>query len=150
MRRKVVIASGIFLALPGTAFAQESWTGGYLGAYAEANYATTEFEDLSCWTACTKPTLQGTAPVVGATAGFDVQASDALVIGLAGDIGTGKERSLSSASYGLPTNGTITWRSKIDFQASLRARIGVTAGNSLIYVTGRNGFRQGSVRGRGT
>ena len=136
MHKLKVVAFGVALFIPTVASAQENWTGPYVGAHVEADYSEVEFEDFGCWTACTKPTVQGTAIGGGVSAGYDAQIGDSLVIGFVADIGTGKSRKTSASEFGVPTAGKITWRSDVDFRSSMRARIGVSTGKSLIYVTG--------------
>lgn len=133
------------LAVPGVAQAQETWTGPYVGVYADGSSSETGYEDYGCWTACTKPTVQSINATVGGTAGFDIQTGDGLVLGLVGDVGTGGKSSFTAHSSGLPSPTTTTWRSDIDYRATVRARIGITSGKALVYVTGGIAMAHGVI-----
>lgn len=138
--------------VPASAQASEDWTGAYAGAYADAGSERTSFEDFGCWTSCTQPNLKGTSLNAGGTLGFDIQASDGLVIGAVADIGTGGERELfAGATIGVPTQGVISWHSKTDWQSTIRGRVGFSSGDTLIFVSGGAAFAKAkfSTQGRG-
>lgn len=130
------------LAFASPAVAQDAdWSGPHAGVYVEAAYDESGFEDFSCWAACTKPTLQGTSIKGGVTLGYDFQIDDTLIIGIAGDLGTGSRRSIvEGAAIGVSATPVYTLESDIDLEASLRARAGLVVGNTLVYVTGGAGF----------
>lgn len=143
MKKPVLIAAVTALAASASpAFAQDAdWSGPYVGAYVEAAYDEAGFEDFSCWAACTKPTLQGTAAKAGATLGFNLEIDETLVFGLAGDFGSGAKRSLvPGAAIGISAVPTYNLESDVEYEASLRARAGLVVGNTLVYVTGGAGF----------
>ena len=152
--KSIVFLSGFILAtgVSTPVWAQENWSGPYFGAYADVSNDETGFEDFGCWTACTKVTVQGNQVGGGFTAGYDIQVADSFVVGAVGDIGTGHNRSLV-AGAGLPTSsvGTITFRSDVSRQSSIRARAGLASGRTLLYVTGGIGLAKGkySAEGRG-
>lgn len=117
--------------------AQDDWSGPYVGGYVGAAHEETGFEDFACWASCTKPTLQGSSANVGISLGYDHQFTDALVVGLAGDFGTGQNRSMvEGSSFSTATVGEISLNSDIAHQFSVRARAGLASGDTLFYVTG--------------
>lgn len=137
-----------FAASP--ALAQDNWSGAYVGAYVGGTQEETGFEDLACWTACTKPTVQGTSANVGISLGYDHQVADTLVIGLVGDFGTGQKRTLvEGISPPTATVGKISMDSDIAHQAAIRARAGMANGDTLFYVTGGVAFAKARFSARG-
>lgn len=125
-----------FLAAPAMAQSAD-WTGPYVGTYVDVSYDELGVEDFGCWTACTKPTVQGTAMKAGATIGYDLQIGDTLVVGLAADLGTGSRRRLvEGAAIGTVGPGTLAFESDLDREATLRGRAGLVQGDTLIYLTG--------------
>lgn len=146
MKARISIA-GLVLAtcVASPAFAQDNWSGPYVGVYTDAASSEAGFEDFGCWAACTKVTLQRTSVSGGVTAGFDAQIADGFVVGVLGDIGTGAKGDLISGA-GLPTSttGSTTFHSDVSRLGSIRARVGVNHGNALMYVTGGLGFEKTS------
>jgi opacity protein-like surface antigen len=139
--------AGLVLAACGAtpAFAQDDWTGPYVGVYTEAASSEAGFEDFGCWAACTKVTLQRTSLSGGVTAGFDAQIADGFVVGVLGDIGTGAKNDLvSGAGLATSTTGSTTFHSEVSRLGSIRARAGVSHGKALMYVTGGIGFQSAS------
>lgn len=121
-----------------------NWTGPYVGTYIDVSYDELGVEDFGCWTACTKPTVQGTAIKAGANVGYDLQIGETLVVGLAADLGSGSQRDfVQGAAIAIPGNGTFTFESDLDFEASLRARVGLLQGDTMAYLTGGVAFAKG-------
>lgn len=141
---KLAIRAAVLAALTSAspAFADDAdWSGAHVGVYAEASYDESGFEDFSCWTACTRPSLQGTSLKAGATLGYDLEVDDSLVIGLAGDFGTGSRRSMvEGAAVGIIGTPVYTLQSETDYEANVRARVGMSTGKTLVYITGGIGF----------
>lgn len=115
----------------------DKWSGPYVGASADAVFDDTTIEDMGCWTSCSSISLRKASASATVSAGYDVQVTDDLVMGIVADFGSGNERR-TLVGDGLPvsTTGTITHSSKIAERMSLRGRAGVTFGNSLIYLSG--------------
>lgn len=150
MKRSLGLAlSAVLVIAPSAANAQANWSGPYVGVFAQTVSSETGYEDLGCWTACTRPSVQSNSAGGGATIGYDVSAGDGLVIGLMADIGSGSNRKLDNSDLGLQTVGAITWRSAIAFESTVRARIGVTHGKSLIYVTSGLAFAKATFSAEG-
>ena len=150
MNKNLGIAlSSVLIFAPSAASAQDNWSGPYLGVFAQTGPSETGYEDFGCWTACTRPTVQGNSAGIGATIGYDVQAGDGLVLGLMADIGSGSNRMLDNSDLGLQTVGSVAWRSKIAFESTVRARIGVTHGKSLIYATSGLAFAKATFSAEG-
>lgn len=118
------------------AFAKEAWTGPYVGTFADVSFDEVGFEDFGCWNACTKATLQGTNVNVGITAGYDLQVTDSLVVGVIADIGTGSSHELVEGR-GLPTTstGTFAYSSEVKGQGTVRAKAGLVSGQTALYLT---------------
>lgn len=134
-----LLANGL-LAVPAMA-ENADWTGFYVGTYVDASYDELGVEDFGCWTACTKPSVQGNSIKAGATLGYDFQIGDTLVVGLAADLGTGSRQDLVEGA-GIGTIGTATFAFESDLgrEAALRARAGLVHGDTLIYLTGGVAF----------
>ncbi len=144
-----LLASSV-LATPALAQSGD-WTGPYAGVYTDVAYDELGVEDFGCWTACTKPTVQGTAIKAGASAGYDVQIEDTLVFGLVADLGTGSRRKLIEGdAIGVHGNGTFTFESDVELEASIRARAGLAQGDTLIYITGGMAFARGRFNAEGS
>lgn len=128
-----------------------NWSGPYVGTYVDVSYDELGVEDFGCWSACTKPTVQGTAIKAGVNVGYDLQIGETLVVGLVADIGSGSRRDLvEGAAIGSMGPGTFTFVSDLEFESSLRARVGLVQGDTLAYLTGGVAFAKGNftVEGR--
>lgn len=137
-----LLASSV-LAVPAMAESKD-WTGPYVGTYVDVSYDELGVEDFGCWTACTKPTVQGTAMKAGATIGYDLQIGETLVVGLAADLGSRSRRHLvQGAAIGTISTATFTFESDLDREATVRARAGLVQGDTLIYLTGGIAFAKG-------
>ncbi len=126
-----------------------TWTGFYVGV--QAGYATGngELRVYDTVTGANFGTLRGEDMegfVGGAHIGYNVQFG-AIVVGIEGDIeGTGIESTLRASGTVLGLTETETLKTSIDFQASLRARVGFAFDRALIYATG--GVAYGDFAGR--
>jgi outer membrane immunogenic protein len=109
-----------------------SWTGFYIGAqagYAWGDNSTTEFVTATGVPTGFSQGFNANGFVGGGHVGYNWQAGQ-FVFGLEGDV----EGADIDGGYRLANlNGTDF---RVDFQASLRGRLGVAFNNSLLYVTG--------------
>jgi len=120
-------------AAPAPVMASGSWAGFYAGVVGTGAFGTVVTDDQWCWVACTSNTTSGFGAGVGVTLGFNFQNGN-LVYGLEGDFSgllLKPERSWwdADSDYGVKQEHTISWYS------TLRGRIGVALGSSLIYTT---------------
>ncbi|NOU02912.1 MAG: hypothetical protein HOO94_04605 [Novosphingobium sp.] len=141
-RLPVVVMAALSGALPGLAQGKD-WTGPYAGIYGEANQSKAEFEDIGCWYACTTASTQGVKAAAGVTIGYDAQVDENFVIGVAGDIGSGFRQRTVIGGIDSPSDVAVTIESKVAFQASVRARAGLTTGNTMIYASVGSAFAKG-------
>lgn len=121
---------------PSFAHAEDAWDGAYVGVYAGMNASTVDARDNWCWMICDGPPLSKTSAAFGATIGANKQVSDALVVGIEGDIGTGSATRyrLDSAPNGAIPN--LAWDSKIRTHSTVRMRAGLASGRTMAFVTG--------------
>jgi Outer membrane protein beta-barrel domain len=132
-----VIALITFGTFPSSASANETWEGPYVGTFVDINSSEAVFEDYGCWASCTQPQLQSTSALAGLAIGYDIQPSENIVVGFVGDIASGSTNKLSTEDLpGMTTIGSIAWRSKVNWQATARMRVGLAQGDSLVYLTG--------------
>ena len=122
-------------AMPAMAAASGNWDGAYIGAFAGYGWGTltddeggfsppeTEF-DLSGWTA-------------GVTVGADFTISEAIVAGIVADVAW-SDIGADGGDYGFDG-------SNINWQGSVRGRLGIDAGSFLPYVTAGLAFANNTV-----
>lgn len=140
------------LGWPGTALASDPfeikpidmWSGPYLGAHvgvgASRGSAYDSTFDQVFSTTGGDMTLRDIVFSGGAQAGVNVQKGN-VIYGLEGDISWTDFDQDKIVSPG-PNNLTAYTRAKMDWLATLRARLGVTAGNAMFYVTGGLAFAE--------
>jgi opacity protein-like surface antigen len=139
MRRILFIMFASPAALsPQLAMAQDTnWSGPYVGVTAGATEATTQNVDNWCWGACDGPTIKAIKPTFGATIGANQQIDSGLVIGVEADFNTGGSKSvITPSSRTADPMPVFKWTADYKWTASLRGRVGMTSGNSMVYVTG--------------
>lgn len=129
----VFCALATFTIAPQAHAQEDNWSGAYVGVYAGANAGTNEFRDYWCWSACDAPNINVTKPVVGGTVGLNLQADEHLVVGVEADFGTGFKHTLATPSA---ATSTYQWTTNVKWQSTIRARAGLSSGNTLAYVTG--------------
>lgn len=120
-------------AAPAPVMASGSWAGFYAGVVGTGAFGTVVTDDQWCWVACTSNTTSGFGTGVGVTLGFNFQRGN-LVYGLEGDFSgllLKPERGWwdPDRDYGVKQEHKINWYSTV------RGRIGVALGSSLIYTT---------------
>lgn len=126
----------LFTASP--AYAEDKlWSGPYIGASIDASFDETNVEDLSCWTSCSNVSLRKMSAAATFSAGYDVQLSDSLVVGLVADIATGSDRKfVVGEDLPVSTIGKIAYSTNISNRMTFRARAGIADGSTLVYLTG--------------
>lgn len=130
-----IAASAISLANPVTAQSrQPMWQGLYLGVHGGGG-----FGDVGVSDATDKFSWRSSGFFGGAHAGYNFQFGQ-VVAGLEADI------DLSRSEGGFNPDPAIRLSTEMKHVGSLRARLGVTTGNFLVYGTG--GFGWGSVTAR--
>ena len=122
---------------PQFAWADETnWSGPYVGVTAGATETTTENVDNWCWGACDGPTIKAIKPTIGANIGFNQQIDSGLVIGLESDFNTGGSKSvITPSSKTADPMPVFKWTADYKWSASVRGRVGMTTGKSMVYVT---------------
>ena len=121
-----------------------TWTGFYVGAQVGAAWTKDKVTDSD------RPTglligngnLDNSSIVGGLHAGYNMQ-SGSIVYGLEADLelsGLSKTSSALFAGNGALIGGVYSYSQKIDWQGSVRGRLGYAAGPALFYVTGGLAF----------
>lgn len=122
-------------AAPMMAAASGNWDGAYIGAFAGYGWGTLTDDEGSFTASGTEIDLLGWS--IGVTAGADVTISEALVAGIAADIAwsdIGNDDSFDGFD-----SASINW------QGSVRGRLGLDAGSFLPYVTAGLAFASNTV-----
>lgn len=140
------------LSLATAANAQEAsrWTGIYVGAHGGKAWSTVDgsmvYTDATPGDGfdASGKSLDGNGAIYGGQIGFNYQAGR-MVFGIEADGSwaeiDGGERFLPYP-VNWPANGSPAWDidTSVDWLASIRARVGLTAGNTLVYATGGAAF----------
>ncbi|MDH4986161.1 porin family protein [Aminobacter anthyllidis] len=116
------------------------WTGGYVGiqaGYSWADSTLTYFDTVDGYTPNYYAELKPSGFMGGLYAGYNRQFSSNLLLGVEADIQAGGADSspVSGRLRGGGEDSIYTYTSKLDWSASLRARMGYAAGRFLPYVT---------------
>ena len=122
-------------AAPMMAAASGNWDGAYIGAFAGYGWGTLTAEDSNFTSSGTEIDLSGWS--VGVTAGANFTISEALVAGIAADIAwsdIGNDDSFDGFDA-----------SSINWQGSVRGRLGLDAGSFLPYVTAGLAFANNTL-----
>jgi outer membrane immunogenic protein len=147
-----LLASIAVSASPATAQEPVTWSGFYIGAHAAALFADADFSTnaVGAWAtlpdqaaavnAATSRSLSSSGGAFGAQLGYNHQFG-AWVVGLEGDV-AGTTNDESSTGGAIPPSGvtSFTQQAQLAWMATLRARLGVTMGCALFYVTGGAAF----------
>jgi outer membrane immunogenic protein len=160
MFRTILLSSAAIAALSTVSFAADlparkmapapimaapifTWTGFYVGAQLGGAWTGDKVSDYATGGAFLgSGKLDHSAIVGGVHAGYNMQAG-AIVYGLEGDIeGTGLSKTSNSLfnPAGVLFAGVYGYNTKIDWQGSIRGRLGYAAGPALFYVTGGVAF----------
>ena len=117
-----------------------TWTGFYVGvqggyAFGQENFRVTDNVTGLDFGRIRGNDLDGL--VGGVHAGYNVQFGS-IVVGIEGDIEATGIESTRSETYAVVGGGTFTdsYKASLDYQASLRARIGFAFDRALVYATG--------------
>jgi outer membrane immunogenic protein len=114
-----------------------SWTGLYVGATIGAVYGTGKVTDRDYWWNGGDTSLADTAFIGGGHIGYNVQRGIA-VYGIEADFsGTTLDSSTNCPSC---YSSNFTFQSSWDWVSTVRARLGLTNGNVMAYVTGGVAF----------
>jgi outer membrane immunogenic protein len=120
-----------------------TWTGLYVGAQIGAGWTTDKVSDYTTGGVFLGSGKVDSSSVVGGLhAGYNMQ-TGAIVYGLEGDIELSGLSKTSNALYspaGVLYAGVYGYSTKIDWQGSIRGRLGYAAGPALFYVTGGVAF----------
>lgn len=152
---RMFVAAAVLSALsPSAALADDatpfSWTGGYVGVQAGYGWATpgatvcTSLNPPHCF-AVGNPATGSIGQAMkasdfpmngmlgGVHAGYNYQFGNGIVAGVEGDL---EMTGLQGAESGDPAGPLFGLRGRVNWQASLRARLGYGFGRSLLYATG--------------
>jgi outer membrane immunogenic protein len=133
-----------------------SWTGFYAGLHAgwawDSLSASTTSVTTDLFGLPTSHGLNRNGPVYGAQAGYNVQFNN-WVLGIEGDFSGVHAKGTSSVDVfpnvvPIVPRGTATITSEVEWIASIRGRLGLTWGSTLVYITG--GYAAASVSHAGT
>jgi opacity protein-like surface antigen len=109
-------------------------SGFYAGIVGTGAMFTNTQEDHWCDYACDAPTASGFDAAIGGTAGFNWVEGNAL-IGVEADISTGFSNEVT-VLYDVPPGADgMQWNADWDWLATVRARAGLTQGNTVVYAT---------------
>ncbi len=132
LRAVTALGTTILFLVPGAPLAQSSfdWTGGYLGLTLGGAGSRTplEFVYEPAADGPDSVPLHASGAMAGVTAGYNWQAADGLVLGIEGDASF-------STVQGASESGRDSFEASLESLLSLRARLGVQAGNALFYAT---------------
>lgn len=119
------------------------WRGFYVGAHVGASRSETDQSDLNNQFLNEPPTQSEVGVSGGLYLGYNYTLSDRLMLGAEFDYSTGVEMDNFFSANAAGTSGQV-YDNSFESIMSLRARAGVTSGDSLIYVTGGVAYGDGS------
>lgn len=135
-RSTIAAAFAVLLAVGGMSSAasagDHNWQGSYVGVVGSGGLYTVEQEDYWCWWSCNAPTLQDWHASIGAQGGHNWQNGN-FVFGIVGDISTGFDESTGVSYNG--GNSRAEFSADWNYYATIRAKLGLAAGNALVYGT---------------
>ncbi len=132
------VAMGVFGAVS-SAQAQTNWSGLYTGVaigMGQLN-ATTDIQELCSYDGydCPKQEMNAHGTAVSLYTGFMMPAGSMFAWGVEGDVNWLGARGEESHTY-VDSGYDATTQNKLEFLSTLRLRAGITADNTLIYLTG--------------
>lgn len=115
---------------------EDAWPSGpYVGVYGGMTATSTIAQDYWCYSACDVPTLDSVDPSGGITAGYNVRVDDNLIVGLEADFGSGSQR-IREIRSNATAPVDFVWKANQKWQSTFRARAGLVAGKTTIFVSG--------------
>ena len=128
--------------------AAQNWQGGYVGQHVgyrwgNANHTAPSYtfpdNNFGTFTSVARSERQTPAGVVGgAFAGFNTLPTPNLLVGVEADVSAGRHGDSTTSRF-VSTDGVVAQRNSrvtLNWQSTLRARVGYVSGHWLAYVTG--------------
>lgn len=120
-----------------------NWTGGYVVTALNLSTLNTETNDIECWYACDAPgtTTQNLTLTVGG--GYNWQLNGNFVVGVEADLSSGQKETdkRKSGSW-----ADANWKNELEYNFSLRARLGMAVDSTLLYVTGGYAYAEAKYK----
>ena len=134
--KKIALLSALLAVTSGSAIAETSFAGAYVGIHSGAITTTVDTADYWCYNACNAPGSNTSAFGLGLSAGYNWQIDENFVVGIEADINTGTSNTLDVV-WDIELDGAegAYWKDKLNTLMTLRAKAGFVVNKTMVYVT---------------